>query len=50
MSQKHSVEPKGHERAHTSVVLVNVLPFADFCDLTVITTRRKSLPFVASVD
>ena len=27
MIQKHSVGPKGHERAHISVVLVNVLAF-----------------------
>ena len=40
---------------HTRVLkdhdnITNKIYFADFCDSTVTTTRRKSLPFATSVD
>ena len=43
--RKNSVEATGHgcSCGHTCL-------FADFCDFTVTTTRRKSVPFVTSVD
>ena len=34
----------GHEN------ITRMIYFADFCDLTVTTTRQKSLPFVSLVD
>ena len=30
--------------------ITRMIYFADFCDLTVTTTRQKSLPFVSLVD
>ena len=36
------------QRDHDNIT--NKIYFADFCDFTVTTTRRKSLPFATSVD
>ena len=47
----YSFECKSLARAQRDIDdITNKIHFADFCDFTVTTTRRKSLPFATSVD